>query len=172
MRLLIFLNHIFKFSAMKLLSRKLQSLKVVYQADSSLGIENIKGIITVLVSFFIDIVEIFKTKNWFQLVEIIFNLMRFGNIVDVAQEAWRELKDLTQPETEEVVKHITAVLDLENDKTERLIERAFEVIPKVYQLVLDGFGIYNRASDTFQELRSILRGEDEEPTQSTKGLAA
>lgn len=157
---------------MKLLSRNLQPIKVVFQTDGSLGTNNLKGIISILVSFFVDIVEVFKTKNWFRLVEIIFNLMRFGNIVQVAQEAWKELKDLSQPETEEIVKHISAVLDLENDKTERLIERAFEVIPEVYQIALDGLGLYNRSVEVVQELRSIFRGEDEELTQGSKKLAA
>ena len=146
------------------------SLRVVWKSEK-LGTNNLKNILTVIVTFFVDVITVIKTKNWAQLLQILLGLMRFGNIIALAKDAWNELKDLDATETKDIIEHIKSVFDLENDDTEKLIERAFDVIPRIYDLVLSALDVYSQASAIVNEIKDIF-GKDEEAASIVEKLAA
>ena len=148
-------------SALKLRHKSLPKLKVVHlQANGKLGIENAKLIIEIIVIFFADIVNILKTKNWLLLGQVILKLVSYGNVIAIAQEAWQELKDVDQGESEALSLHFAAKFDLDDDDTEHVIEQAVGFIPRVYDLVEDGLDIFGRAQVIWTELRELLQPDE------------
>ena len=151
--------------------KQLAPLRVIYKSDGSLGIDNVKEIMTIVVTFFVDLIAVLKDRNWFRLFDVILNLLKFGNIVTLAKEAWDEFKDMSPDESRAVVDHFKEIFDIENDHLEALIEHAFEVIPRIYDLVLDAWGIGVRGIEIFNELKDIFV-KDEKVQELGQALAA
>ena len=63
-------------------------------------------------------------------------------------------------ETNDIHLHFTEVLDLPNDKAEELIEKAFGVIPRVYELALRGLGLVTDVRVLWGDVRSIFSNEE------------
>lgn len=139
--------------------KQLSPLKVVYKSNGTLGIENLKIILTVVITFLVDVLTIIRTGNWVRLVEVVFGLIRYGNIVAIAREAWNELQDVSQEESQQLVDHFAEAFDLENDTVEMLIEEALNTIPRIYQLALDALGLAGTGREIYMELRAIFGGE-------------
>ena len=146
---------------MKVRFKSLKPSVVVAQNDGSLGVDNIKNILTVVVTFFLDVIDVVKTRNYVRLLEIVWNLVRFGNILDVAKQAWEETKNLSLEESKAIVGHLKEVFDLEDDSIEERIEAAIDVIPKIYELALKVIGIGSEAVDIWKELKAIFSVEGE-----------
>lgn len=146
---------------LELRHKQLRPLKVVYISNNELGIDNAKAVLTVAITFLVDLLAVIKTKNYLRIAEILFGLIRFGNIIDIAKDAWKEIKDLSQAESQELYNHFAQELDLENDVAEELIERAVSTIPRIYQLALDALDVVAGARDIFSELRVIFGGNGE-----------
>lgn len=146
---------------MKVRFKSLKPSVVVAQNDGSLGVDNIKNILTVVVTFFLDVIDVVKTRNYVRLLEIVWNLVRFGNILDVAKQAWEETKELSLEESKAIVGHLKEVFDLEDDSIEERIEAAIDVIPKIYELALKVIGIGSEAVDIWKELKAIFSVEGE-----------
>lgn len=143
---------------------KVKALKpaiVVAQQDGTLGIDNVKNILTIVVTFFVDVVDVIKTKNYIQLLQIVWNLVRFGNIIDVAKLAWEELQEMSLEETKAVTDHIKAVLELPDEETEDKIEQAVDIIPRVYELALKVLGIGGEALQVWNEVKAIFSSNGE-----------
>lgn len=156
----------------KLRHKELSPLTVVHlQADGTLGIDNIKTVLTVLVTFLVDLLTIIKSGNWLRLVEVLFGIIRYGNIVAIAQAAWEEFKDVSQPESEQLVAHFAETFDLENDVTEQAIEQALSTIPRIYALVIRAWDIVAEARELFQEIKDIFNGEGQLAELSRKVAA-
>ena len=146
--------------ALPLRTDKINNLNVVHikrQNDGQIGIENVKTILTIVIAFFTDLITAIKSKNYFLLLNIVGQLLKYGNIVFIAQEAWKEIKDTSQAESAVIVNHIKSELDLENDNLEAQIESAIEVIPEIYQLVLDVLGLAGRGQELYNRLRVLFR---------------
>lgn len=107
--------------------------------DGNLGVENVKAILTVVVTFVVDVINAVKANNYFALLTILPNLLRFGNIVDLAKTAWEEVLDTDLEESNDVVAHFAATLELTDDEAEEIIEYAVSLIPRVYEFVIRGF---------------------------------
>lgn len=146
---------------MKVRFKSLKPSVVVAQNDGSLGVDNIKNILTVVVTFFLDVIDVVKTRNYVRLLEIVWNLVRFGNILDVAKQAWEESKELSLEESKAIVGHLKEVFDLENDSVEERIEAAIDVIPRIYELALKVVGVGSEAVDIWKELKAIFSVEGE-----------
>jgi len=141
--------------------KKLSPLRIVYQKNGELGIDNIKLVLTVIITFLVDVLTIIRTKNWIRLVEIVFSLTRYGNIVDIAKDALKELKDVSQEESQQIYEHFSKEFDLENDTTEMLIEQAISTIPRIYQLIIDGLDLVGTGREIYQEISFIFNKEGE-----------
>ena len=137
---------------------KFQSLPTPRELASTqnLGIDNIKIVLTILLTFLSDILNVFKTGNWLQLGQTLIGLLQYGNIVMIAQQALEEFKDLTQSEAEELSAHFAAEFDLPNDEVEAKIEEAVAVIPEVYDLVLEGLDIFSRGNAIVVRMRTLF----------------
>lgn len=145
----------------KLQHKNLSPLKVVYQKGGLLGIDNIKNIMTVFIVFFIDLLEIIKSKNYVRILETVWGLVRFGNIIDIAKDAWLELKDVDQAESEELYLHFATEFDIENDQVEALIEQAISTIPRIYQITLNALSVIASAREIWMEVKNIFGSDGE-----------
>lgn len=125
-------------------------------ATQNLGIDNMKIVLTILLTFFTDILEVFRSGNWLRLGQTLIGLLQYGNIVMIAQQAMEEFKDLDQAETQELSDHFAAEFDLPNDEVEAKIEQAVAVIPEVYELVLDGLDIFSRGNQIVVRVRELF----------------
>lgn len=125
-------------------------------ATQNLGIDNMKIVLTILLTFFTDILEVFRSGNWLRLGQTLIGLLQYGNIVMIAQQAMEEFKDLDQAETQELSDHFAAEFDLPNDEVEAKIEQAVAVIPEVYELVLDGLDIFSRGNQIVLRVRELF----------------
>lgn len=143
---------------------------IVAQDDGRLGIENAKIIVTVVTTFFVDLSRIIKTRDYINLVSLLFNLIKQGNIIAVAKTAWEEIKDASLTETNDLHLHFAEVLDLDNDKTEQLIERAFALIPKAYELALKGLSLYGDVKGFVAEVGDVFKGEEIDVAEVDTGL--
>lgn len=132
------------------------------QANGDLGIENLKKITTVVVTFTVDLIEALKSKNYLDLLRIVPSLLLQGNIIAFAPLAWAEIQDTSKEESNEWHQHFTKVLDLPNDDTERLIERAFAFIPRVYATVQNILGLVADIKAFAAELSSDMNGTEAE----------
>lgn len=141
-------------------SKLLKPTVIVPKVSGELGIENLKTVTTVVVTFTVDIIEIIKTKNYLRLFEVVLNLIRFGNIIEVAKQAWPEILNLSGQESKQWNEHFQIVLDLEDDATEALIEQGFSFIPRVYQLVQNGIGVVAGARELYAEIVDLFDGEE------------
>lgn len=145
--------------ASNLKHQQLAPMPVAFQADGSLGVINVKVVLTILITFLVDLFQVFRKGNWMQLVNTIFNLIRFGNIVVIAKDAFAEFKDIDATESREVVNHIKAELDLDNDEVEAAIESAIELIPEVYDLALEVLAIGGTALDIWNRAKTVFGKE-------------
>jgi len=125
-------------------------------ATQDLGIDNVKTVLTILLTFLTDILAVFRTGNWLSLGQTLIGLLQYGNIVMIAQQALEEFKDLSQAETEELSAHFAQEFDLPNDDVEAKIEEAVAVIPKVYELVLDSLDIFSRGNAIVVRMRDLF----------------
>lgn len=137
---------------------KFQSLPTPRELASTqdLGIDNIKIILTILLTFLSDILNAFKTGNWLKLGQTLIGLLQYGNIVMIAQQALEEFKDLDQQESAEISRHFAQEFDLQDDEVEAKIEQAVAVIPEAYELVLDGLDIFARGNELVTRVRSLF----------------
>jgi hypothetical protein len=137
---------------------KFQSLPTPRELASTqnLGIDNIKIVLTILLTFLSDILDVFKTGNWLQLGQTLIGLLQYGNIVIIAQQALEEFKDLDQQESAELSRHFAQEFDLQDDEVEAKIEQAVAVIPEAYELVLDGLDIFARGNELVTRVRSLF----------------
>ena len=137
---------------------KFQSLPTPRELASTqnLGIDNIKIVLTILLTFLSDILNVFKTGNWLQLGQTLIGLLQYGNIVMIAQQALEEFKDLDQQESEELSRHFAQEFDLQDDEVEAKIEQAVAVIPEAYELVIDGLDIFARGHELLTRVRSLF----------------
>lgn len=137
---------------------KFQSLPTPRELASTqdLGIDNIKIILTILLTFLSDILNAFKTGNWLKLGQTLIGLLQYGNIVMIAQQALEEFKDLDQQESAELSRHFAKEFDLQDDEVEEKIELAVAVIPEAYELVLDGLDIFARGNELVSRVRSLF----------------
>jgi hypothetical protein len=137
---------------------KFQSLPTPRELASTqdLGIDNIKIILTILLTFLSDILNAFKTGNWLKLGQTLIGLLQYGNIVMIAQQALEEFKDLDQQESAELSRHFAKEFDLQDDEVEEKIELAVAVIPEAYELVLDGLDIFARGNELVTRVRSLF----------------
>jgi superfamily I DNA and RNA helicase len=137
---------------------KFQSLPTPRELASTqnLGIDNIKIVLTILLTFLSDILNVFKTGNWLQLGQTLIGLLQYGNIVMIAQQALEEFKDLDQQESAELSRHFAQEFDLQDDEVEAKIEQAVAVIPEAYELVLDGLDIFARGNELVTRVRSLF----------------
>lgn len=144
-----------------MITKAMQPKAMLPEKNNKLGIEKTKTILTISVGFFLDVIEVIKSKNYFRLAEVLFRLMQFGNIVSIAQQAWAEAKEYSLEETKAIIAHVKQELELENKKTEETIERAIEVIPRVYELVLKGTSLFADVQDVYNEIRAIFSSKGE-----------
>ena len=137
---------------------KFQSLPTPRELASTqnLGIDNIKIVLTILLTFLSDILNVFKTGNWLQLGQTLIGLLQYGNIVMIAQQALDEFKDLDQQESAELSRHFAQEFDLQDDEVEAKIEQAVAVIPEAYELVLDALDIFARGNELVTRVRSLF----------------
>lgn len=142
--------------ASQLKHQQLTPQLVALQADGKLGVENIKAVFTILITFLVDLFEVFTKGNWMQLANTIFNILRFGNIVVVAKDAWAEFQDTSAEESREIVEHIKAELDLENDELESTIEAAISLIPEIYDLAMEVLAIGGTALDIWKRAKDVF----------------
>jgi hypothetical protein len=142
--------------ALKLEHEKLPGFKIVQLNDGELGVENVKIIFTIAIAFFTDLITAIRNKNYFLLLNIVANLLKYGNIVVIAQTAWKEFKDTSQPESEQIVAHIKAEFDLEDDDLEKKIETALTIVPEIYDLVLDALGLFGRGKDLYDRIVALF----------------
>lgn len=138
---------------------------VTLQTDGTLGVDTAKLIITVAVTFGVDLVRAIKTGNIGSILSTLLSLISYGNLIALAEQAWDEIKDTSLEESNELNQHFADVLDLENDETERLIEFAVSVVPRVYGIALDGIGIYSGIRTLIAEVREEFSGDEETPEE-------
>lgn len=141
--------------------KTLKPVQVIPAADGNFGIENAKSVMTVIIVFFTDLITIIKTKNWIRLAELLIVLMRYGSIIEMAGMAWKELKDISQPETQELVNHFKSIFDISDDAAEAVIESAIEVIPRIYSLALSALDVVATGKDLLDEIKRIFGKEGE-----------
>lgn len=142
----------------KLYQEKLLAVKL--DQNGKMGVENVKMVLAVVVTFFTEIIIALRDRNYLQIASIIFNLFRVGNIIAMAQVAWLELKDMSEDEAREVNAHFAAVFDIENDVLEATIERAVAVVPAVYELVGDVLDVWARGRNILAEIQAIFAKAD------------
>jgi len=139
-----------------LLSPALQAPRVVRaQEDGKLGIENSKIVLTVVVTFFVDLIAAVREKRYIAIIEILFGLIKYGNIIAIANLAWAEFNDYDSDEIDELNAHFARVFDLENDQVEELVERAVAVVPDIYDIAQDSIGIYGRVRAIFDATKEL-----------------
>lgn len=148
--------------ALKLRSKELPPLQAVYMQGESLGIENLKIVLEVIIIFLVDLTTILRKGNWLMLGQTVIKLISYGNIVAIAQIAWEEFKDVSQKESAELTAHFAAKFDLENDHVEEVIETAVSFVPRIYQLVLDAFAVVGQGQQLWEEVRDIFQDKEVE----------
>ncbi|MEM9836165.1 MAG: hypothetical protein AAF828_06670 [Bacteroidota bacterium] len=139
-------------------SKQLQPQVVTRDQDGNLGVESIKTIITVLVTFGVDIIAFLKAKNYLGLISLIPRLLAQGNIIAIAEQAWQEIKDTSLEESNDIHLHFTEVLDLDNDETEATIEYAFSIVPRVYGFAIDALTFVGNVRAFIDEVRDRFGG--------------
>jgi hypothetical protein len=143
-------------STFKLKHENLPAFTVAKTDSQKLGVDNIKIILTVAIAFFTDLITAIRKRNYLLLINIVANLLKYGNIVVIAQDAWEEFKDTSQPESAEIIMHIQTELDLENEDLEDKIEKALAVIPEVYDLVLSTLNLAARGKDIYDRVVALF----------------
>lgn len=147
----------------KMLTPKLNAPRVIRsQADGTLGVESINTIITVGVTFTVDLLGALASRNYVGLATTVFGLLKYGNVIALLPIALAEIKDTDLEESNEVVAHFADVLDLDNDETEALIEQAVAILPAIYELVLDGYSIVGRVMELVQRARGTANGNEDD----------
>ncbi|MEM9835158.1 MAG: hypothetical protein AAF828_01570 [Bacteroidota bacterium] len=147
------------------------TLRTSFNSDGKLGVENVKIVLTIVVTFLVDLILSLRDRNYTRIITTLFNLLRYGNIIDLAKLAWQEFKDIDELESQELSDHFAETLDLPNDETEALIEYAVQLVPTYYGIIADGIDVANRAIDTFQEARRRFSGVDPEDDLAGSGSA-
>lgn len=95
----------------------------------ALGVDNVKKVAGLIVDVANQCVDSFK--DGFHAIDL---TSFFDEAIAIAgakgsfKEFVPELKDLTKEEIAEVVKHVQAKLDIENDKAEALVKAIFDAI--------------------------------------------
>jgi len=125
-------------------------------STQNLGIDNVKIVLTILLTFLTDILDVFRNGNWLRLGQTLIGLLQYGNIVMIAQQALEEFKDLSQAEAKELSDHFASEFDLPDDEVEAKIEEAVAVIPEIYELVLDGLDIFSRGNAIVVRMRELF----------------
>jgi len=138
------------------------------QANGTLGIVNVNLIVSILVTFVVDILAVIKERDYFALFRIIPALIAQGNIVTVAAEAWEEIKDTTLEESNDIHRNFTEVLDLKDDEAEQLIEDAFGLVPKAYGIVINALTVVASARELYEEGRALFGTKDKSLKIATK----
>mgnify|MGYP000592638206 CR=1 FL=1 len=145
------------FHSVDLRSRKLLPVAIVERKQGEkLGVENLKLVFTILITFGEDIVIALQRRSFAAMFEVILNLLKFGNIIEIAQVAWLELKDPSLPETEEVIEHFKEELDLENDEVEAKIEAAADLVPEVYRTVMNALLLLTNVQMLWNRIKEIF----------------
>lgn len=148
-------------------SNRLKPQLVTLNADGNLGIDSIKTVLTVVVTFAVDIIAALKDRNYFALISLLPRLLAQGNIIALAKMAWTEIKDTSLEESNDIHKHFTEVLDLKDDEAEELIEYAFGLVPRVYQFAVDALTFTGDIQAFYQEVRERFGAKN-----NTEKLAA
>ncbi|MEO0626373.1 MAG: hypothetical protein AAFY91_05260 [Bacteroidota bacterium] len=137
--------------------------------DGTLGIENSKLVITILVTFFTDLLRAIKTGNIGAILSTLLSLISYGNLISLAETAWNEIKDTSLDEAEELRLHFNQTLELENEETERMIEFAVSIVPQVYSIAIDALSTFNRVQALIADIRQTFGGiEDEDPVVNAR----
>jgi len=129
---------------------------VVQPTADGLGIDNLKIIFTVVITFLVDLVNVFRGGSWLTLLQTLFSLVRYGNIIVVAQVAWTEFKDLDSQEVKALNAHFAAEFDLEDDAAEALIEEAVAIVPEIYDFALEVIGLGERGVALWEKAKSVF----------------
>jgi hypothetical protein len=124
------------------------------QSGGSLGVDNIKTVITVIVTFFVDLILSINDRKFSRIIATLFGMLQYGNLIVLGKEAWNEVKDTDLVESNDLVAHFAAEFDIKDDETERIIEYAVGLIPRIYELVLDSTSVVNRAIALYEEARA------------------
>lgn len=131
-------------------------LAITRDSDGKLGIENAKLILTAVITTSVDLIQAIKNRDWLKLVTIFLALMRYGNLVGLAQEAWAELRDTSPTEAEALARHFQQTFDIPDDALESRIEEAVLLVPKAYDLITDSLELVSRTTDLWAQLRDIF----------------
>ena len=140
--------------------RKLDAPKVVrLNSEGQLGVENIKSVITVVVTFLVDLILSINDRKYSRIIATLFGMLQYGDLIALAKLAWAEVKDTDLVESNDVVAHFAKELDLPDDKAEAVIEYAVGLVPQIYEIFLDGSDLITRVTALYQAARIRFAGD-------------
>ena len=116
----------------------------------ALGVATLKQVATDAVNVAHELID--AAKDGVQLTDtvVIFsNLGTIQNVAKNAKQALAELKDLTPAETADVVEHVIANTDLDDDGTEAKIKASLRLVSRAHRLVNDAIDLVGDAKDLF-----------------------
>ena len=146
-----------KLAHSKLRSAKLSAPRALtLRADGTLGVDNINTILTAVLTLIADLVEVIKNRQYLAAFGVVGQLMAFGNVIQLAEMAWKEIKDLTLEESNLVVAHFAATFDLEDDRAEEMIEYALGLLPRIYAVILNGMGLFGEIQLLVAEIKTVF----------------
>lgn len=104
-----------------------------------LGVDNIITLLSLILAVRVKLIKLFQKFNLLRLVDVGAEILTYGNVLNLANQAWAEFKDLKPAETKQVVAALRKNFDLPDDQEEleRRIEEGLELLPQGHQLVLD-----------------------------------
>lgn len=104
----------------------------------SLGVANIILLLSLILDIRVKLVDLFKKFSLARLLDVGMEILRYGNVLTLANQAWAEFKDLKPEETAQVVAGLKEKFDLPDDQEEieRRIEEGLELLPEGHALVV------------------------------------
>jgi hypothetical protein len=128
--------------------------------DGKIGVENIKRLFAILLEFYSIIKGLIKEFKFLNLLQLVTELIKYKDDIDIFKTAWKEFEDLSVAEGE--ANEITDFLLEEAKKYENLnqnivlaVKESLGFISEVYDLWKHGVTVYEKGVIVYDKIRSI-----------------
>ena len=130
----------------------MKNQKTVLVIQGAMGTDNIAKTFVVVLTLFAKIKQLITSFSFAKLVDIGLEVMKYGNIIAVARQAFEEFKEFNPQKAKQVKDQVKADFDIQDDQLEGDLEQAIDLLEESYSLGFDIITIGQRWIQFFSEV--------------------